>query len=512
MITLAVINTIGNEEESLGVGRLCAYLEQKTEYEVKMVYIYDYQDHKRNIEKIDPATKYLGIDIYHDTADYVFHLARDIKKRFSHIKIFVGSKFATLAFKEILEDCEAIDYVVLGDGEHACEEIIKRLESNKNVEGIPNVATRTEFENKNPIFLNIHELPRPKRTPQILNKLYKAYIYTSTTCRGNCLFCASNQAKDNQYHSAEYVFNEVKNIYFKYGINSFFIVDDSFEDPGNSIGKIKIDKFCDLILDSGLKLSFTAQIKACSFKDEDKSLLIKMRQAGFYQLYIGIESASDRELKIYRKTSNSNTNYKIMELLKSLGYDCSFFGFILYEPYSSFKDLQMNLDFMEYHKTWNILLYLSKMRIYYKTDLYFMAKSDGLLKDTYNYKSIFEYNFLDKDIDLFDIQIKSLYTFEFLDSMTSFFGYYMCYIALEDIIEIDPRIGTSIRMATNEMSKLNNEYFHGLVQGRQICNDKYMAEMHEIVREPFEHKSLFRKQVEKQRMLRIKQNNKLNPN
>lgn len=507
MLTLIVVNTVGNEEESIGVSRLNAYLSTRINHDVEQLYLYDYSNHEENLKKINKSTKYVGLDIYHDTADYVFKLARDIKKINKDIKIFVGSKFATLAYKEILEDCESIDFVVLGDGEYAIEEVIKRLDEGESINDITNVSVREDTSLKKPEYLDINSLPRPRRDEHILKRLYRVYLYTSTMCSGRCIFCATNLSKIMQFRPIDDIFDEIISIYNKYGINSFFFVDDSFEEPIGKIGKERLDSFCNKVLESGYKLSFTGQIKAKSFKREDIPLLKKMKKAGFYQLYVGIEAGNNHELNLYRKWATVEDNHEAFEIMNEAGLDMSFFGYILYGAYSTKEDFINNVEFLVKHNTWNTLLYLSKLRIYYNSDLYYKIKADGLLKDTYTYKSIFEYEFLDKEVEKMDKYMEPLYDKEFLDKMTSFFGYYMCYIAMKDVCEIKNHdIVNSINEATENIAHLNAEFFTSIYkQENNLNHEEFMKNIIWNIDNAFKHKNKLRKIVERSRINRMKE-------
>lgn len=502
MLTLIVVNSIGNEEESIGVSRLYSYLDTKIDHEVEMLYLYNYLNHAENLAKINKSSQYIGIDIYHDTANYVYQLATDLKKINQDVKIFTGSKFATMAYKEILADCPAIDYVVLGDGEYALEEAIKKLDAGESIEEIKNIVTRQDTTEKAPEFIDLNTLPGPSRDEHLLSRLYRAYLYTNSFCSSKCLFCSTNLSKKPHFRPVDCIFNEILFLSERYGIKSFFFVDDSFEEPIGPKGKERLSALCDKVLESGKKFSFTGQIKARSFGREDLPLLKKMKEAGFYQLYVGIESGSDHELTLYRKRATAEENHQILNLLDEAGFDTSFFGYILYGPYSTKEDLVQNIEFLIRHNTWNLLLYLSKLRVYYKTDLYHKILQDGLLKDTYTYKSLFEYNFQDQDVEMADKVIEQLYEFEFLDKMTSFFNYYMYYIAMREIYPVEnPQVIASIETATANIAALNADFFRSIYSDNgPVAPAEYMRDVIANIDEAFKFKYKLRSEIERKRL------------
>ena len=60
---------------------------------------------------------YFGFPLFHSNANKAYELIKIIKKYYPKSIAFAGGPFATLASKEILNDCPDIDFTVLGDGE-----------------------------------------------------------------------------------------------------------------------------------------------------------------------------------------------------------------------------------------------------------------------------------------------------------------------------------------------------------------------------------------------------------
>jgi anaerobic magnesium-protoporphyrin IX monomethyl ester cyclase len=73
-------------------------------------------------------------------------------------------------------------------------------------------------------------------------------------------------------------------------------------------------------------------------------LLSLMKRAGFYNIYVGIESGSPRILKHMRKNLSLEEISKKVDLIKEAGLEVSGY-FILGYPEESMKDMEMTISF-----------------------------------------------------------------------------------------------------------------------------------------------------------------------
>jgi hypothetical protein len=80
--------------------------------------------------------------------------------------------------------------------------------------------------------------------------------------------------------------------------------------------------------------------------DRSMRLLEEMKHAGFIGFFLGVESGSDAQLERYNKGVTANDNRLALKILSELGMEVDV-GFIMFDPETSLRDLQNNLDFME---------------------------------------------------------------------------------------------------------------------------------------------------------------------
>ena len=131
-----------------------------------------------------------------------------------------------------------------------------------------------------------------------------AGIFTGRGCPYKCNFCASNvvwhaNSKTDanpfvRWRPLDHVMKDLEILQNQYGVDFFYVQDDTF-----GINEPHIRKFCEAYKKSGLKMLWGAQTRtACIRNDEIVTLL---RDAGCIQLDFGVESGSDKVLKILKK-------------------------------------------------------------------------------------------------------------------------------------------------------------------------------------------------------------------
>jgi hypothetical protein len=83
----------------------------------------------------------------------------------------------------------------------------------------------------------------------------------------------------------------------------------------------------------------------CRADAVERELFIRMRDAGLYLVYMGLESGSEQGLETLHKQITVEQNLKAVELLKSIGLMWEY-GFMLLDPSSTFASVRENLNFL----------------------------------------------------------------------------------------------------------------------------------------------------------------------
>ena len=195
-----------------------------------------------------------------------------------------------------------IDIVCLNEGENVIRNILTQFENAKLFDFVRGIS----FKNKNNEMVtteevekqeNLDELPFPDFNLVRYAKIKTYPIERSRGCNMNCEFCA---VKDkSRCSSAEWMVAQIAHLVETRKAKRFFNVSDHFVASGVN----ESIKFCKLLKkyqdEKNVSIAMTIQIRINDAKHEE--LLIAMREAGIYNLAIGIESCIDEELTAMNK-------------------------------------------------------------------------------------------------------------------------------------------------------------------------------------------------------------------
>lgn len=293
------IEKIGSSLPPLGLLYVASALE-KAGYSVK---VFDTQIDDWDIKK---AGKPDIAGIYCNTSNYrkALELAEEIKLNLSIPIVFGGPHVTTRPIEVLKNDC--VDYAVIGEGENSVVGLLGSLDNPKTINGIGFKRNgRLIINPKRSLIKNLDELPLPARHLVSLNKYkpspnqYKRLPMTtmmvSRGCPFNCTFCDVETLWTRLYRSRSVnnVISEIRHLIENYGIKEINFWDDVW-----GINKAWIDDFCNQVLKEKLDLTWSCE---CRVDTVDKDLLKKMKKAGCWCIFFGIESLDQEILNAINK-------------------------------------------------------------------------------------------------------------------------------------------------------------------------------------------------------------------
>lgn len=247
---------------------------------------------------------YIGFSAATQTINSAYRLAKKVKELKPTVKILFGGAHPTALPEDVLKH-DFTDIVVVGEGELSTEEILQ----NKNTEEINGIAFRKDGK----VIINppydrikdLDELPINDYSLVPLNlckpligtyeKIPATIMITARGCPGRCTFCSRVAGNHLSAMSPQRIINELKILYNKFGIRQIIFYDDTFIS-----NRKRIEEFCDLLLESGLKIKWTCSSRVDKVYPD---LLAKMKKAGCHQIMYGIESFDEKILQnINKKT------------------------------------------------------------------------------------------------------------------------------------------------------------------------------------------------------------------
>ncbi len=234
-------------------------------------------------------------------------------KSMSNVKVVLGGPFITAYGKELFEQFPIVDYMVIGDGQIPLLRLIEHLEERIPIEDVPNLFYRqngTIKANPRKLF-PIEDLYMPDFSDLPLDS-YRSKItlslpyQTSRGCTHNCNFCIRRVIYPSfEPKSYNKIVTELEAMKGRYQSNSFRFYDDTI-----NCSYEYLDKLCDIIIEKNLDISWTVAARADNL---DRKILHKMRKAGCRFLSFGIESGSNRIIKMMDKSFNIEQAEKVLK-------------------------------------------------------------------------------------------------------------------------------------------------------------------------------------------------------
>lgn len=299
---------VGTLYPPLGLAYIAA-IGERCGHEVKVVESeamgYSYADIERLITEFQPDV--LGMQSFCTTIKRNYKVAEIAKKINPKIQILLENVHVTLFPNEsIKKDC--IDFLIQGEGEIVFENFLKELDGKKNFKNVKGLVWK---QNKkiiqNPrqeLIKNLDSLPLPSRHLFPMAK-YKASanlrgkrtlnIMTSRGCPYRCTYCNSSQTfgKTHRWNSAARVVEEIKQLKEVYGIDCIQFYDETF-----TLNKKRIFELCDKLIQEKVDIPWSCFTRVNLV---NKELLVKMKEAGCYQIFYGVESGVQRLLDLMKK-------------------------------------------------------------------------------------------------------------------------------------------------------------------------------------------------------------------
>ena len=267
----------------------------------------------------------------------------------------MGGHYPTLSPDETLKAAPALDSIMRYEGEVTLLEMVRALAAGDDWRGLHGVVWKQDGQTgANPPRALIHDLdslPYPERDFEPMRVLGRAImpIPASRGCARTCSFCSihtfyrSAPGKVVRIRKAAEVVREMKMLHEQEGVTVFLFQDDDFPLFGKK-WRAWAGEFVDELHGAGLPGRAVWKIN-CRADVVDAELMARMRNAGLYLVYMGLESGTEEGLKTLNKEISVEQNLAAVRLLKSLGIRFEF-GFMLLDPSSTFASVRGNLAFL----------------------------------------------------------------------------------------------------------------------------------------------------------------------
>lgn len=301
----------------------------------------------------------VGITATTPLIEEAWRLAKVCKKK--GFPLILGGPHVSALPEESLKK-GVVDVVVRHEGEETMKELCAKWPRYKQIVGISyikdghiedgDVENDKIIHNPNrPLIKDLDSLPFPAyhllrnigaySTPQpVLSKKKRTLtLISSRGCPYHCNYCYKGVFGDRwRAHSAEYVLD-----LWEYLVKEFEIEEMGVEDDTFNLDPKRVEKICDGLIKRKIKTSWTTA-QGLRADRITKSLLTKMKKAGFYRTGFGIEAGSQEMVdKIGKNLDLTKVSRAISACrqlrIESMGY------FMIGNAGENEKTMQATIDF-----------------------------------------------------------------------------------------------------------------------------------------------------------------------
>lgn len=391
----------------LGLGYIASILIDEG-HKVEVMDINGYRWNPQEVEeKIKKAVfDIVGIGGLVTIYKYVKWLASIIKKYHPDKRIIIGGSVGTSIPKIMLEN-NPIDIVCMGEGEETIRELIRSIESEKNLSGVRGIwyKDRTgmiyetgarkamkeldvipfpawdlfpmEIYLKNPVgALNMNKWvdgAAQKNVPLSMN------LSATRGCPYQCIYCYHDfMGQGHRHRSATNIVKEIEILYERYGVVYFHFVDDEL-----IASKDFVLEFCLKMkelrkrLNKDLTWGCAGRVNLMT-----EELIIAMKNSGCIFIGYGIETGSQKMLDLIKKrVTVEQAKRSLFWTRKHLGW--ADFSLMIGYPGETKETIQETIDFCkEINAVPEVIFFITP---YPGTELYRMALGQGKIRDEEEY-------------------------------------------------------------------------------------------------------------------------------
>jgi radical SAM superfamily enzyme YgiQ (UPF0313 family) len=267
----------------------------------------------------------------------------------------MGGHYPSLSFEQTLRTVPELDSVVRFEGEATLLELVEALTANRDWRRIQGLVWRGNDEivanAPRPLAADLDVLPFPDRDFEPITILGRNImpILASRGCARTCSFCSIHTfyrtapGKVVRTRRPAEVVREMRMLYEEFGIGVFLFQDDDFPLFGLK-WRAWANQFVDELHASGLSRKIIWKIN-CRADAVEPVLFCRMRDAGLYMVYMGLESGNEEGLVTLHKQITVEQNLQAVRTLKDIGVRFEF-GFMLLDPNSTFDSVGDNIEFL----------------------------------------------------------------------------------------------------------------------------------------------------------------------
>lgn len=307
-LNLLYVRYLDSVDRELHVPLGCLYLTRALEDAGFKVDFRDYQLNEfedpfevgRIAEFLGDTAPIVGFSCMANLLPFTIMAMKDFKQRHPDKFLILAGVGPKAVEEKILQRFPWIDCIAAGEGELTGPDLIAAIQNKKDLSQVPGLFIR--HENNSILYTgprerieNLDDIPLPAFEKIDLTR-YQGYgMLSSRGCPYPCTFCSVAPIWDHHstFRSNDSIIEEMKMLNRVAGVKMFLFQDEFFVST-----KERVLDFCAKLKKSGLDVYW----KAFGRVDlTDREMMQAMADAGCVELRFGIESGSDRMLRLIKK-------------------------------------------------------------------------------------------------------------------------------------------------------------------------------------------------------------------
>jgi len=405
MRTHDIIIVAFKEFDNLGVGYLASVLSEKG-YQPLII---DFRDGRekiiKNIRENNPLV--VGFSVIFQFYIYEFHeLILALRESGIKCHFSAGGQYASMRYADLFTLIPSIDSIVRFEGEYTFLELADRIRTGSNWRDIKGLAFMENGEiiinPPRPPELELDRFPFPVRSPLEEYALFKKFstIIAGRGCVNNCSFCNNTEYLRQSSFPIKRIRNpskvaeEIAFLHHNNDCSVFLFEDDDF--PLNTKTEPDwTDRFCKELKRRNLVRKIIWKIN-CRPDEVEMTSFTKMKDHGLFLVFLGIDDGTDSGLNRLKKQMSVVETLRGINILKQLEIGINY-GFMLFQPDSSFETVNQNLDFLRrICGDGYTPVAFHKLLPFFDTKVEKQLKESGRLNGR---PGFFDYDFLNKSLD-----------------------------------------------------------------------------------------------------------------
>lgn len=316
----------------LGIANVSAYLNQNNVFakQVDLRLLSGFSELKKILLHYHPDI--IGFSQLTTEADLLEPLIIYIKKVLPKSHLIVGGPHASVLPSETAS-IPGVEAAVYGEGELTALDLIQTIRSRKSIKNVLGIAYKNKLGKvitnpPRPFIKDLDALPYPDRellsSGNYISESYDLFfpmkypyanIFVSRGCPGMCTMCQPTIDKlfgrPFRFRSAKNVVEEIKILINKYQVKSIIFWDDTL-----TANRKWMDDFGNIVVSENLKFDWWCYSRV-NYVNPD--ILAKVKKCGCKMICFGIESGSDRILKVINKGSTAQLNQQAINYCHQFG-------------------------------------------------------------------------------------------------------------------------------------------------------------------------------------------------